>query len=452
MNPTDATSAPQLTPYQRDFVERFVREARPGSAHVLVAPVGLGKSFAVASAVDEMLRGLGVARVLVLCPAVLAAQWAFTLERAGAQAMVVDSRALRLMKEADRGPTEGFRRGASILSIDLAKRPDVRSVVVAAPWDVVVVDEAHGTQGLRRELVDALMARAPAPALLLVTGSPERLEGLAADAVVVDWTPAAVALYRTSVEKGMLRRHSVTYRRSPEEVALLHRVYDYANTVDGQAARGLFARAASSIRALEEGLMLLASREQPPGKAGALLQGIEQLETDVHLEQYRHLVKHLLAEETRLIVTFCEYRATASYLAAAVEGDDYVTSVLHQGQSRVEQEQAIVRLSSGRGVLVTTTAASRSASWGSVDAFIHYDLPMSPASFAERESRYRLFGRVNPCTAYLFDDESGALQLDGLLRKMVDKLDSIRVEVGFDFEAELRQIVGMSTPENAGLP
>ena len=140
---------PRYTPYQEEFFRRFVSDIQPGSVHFLVAPVGTGKSFAMAGTISELARTHRTRRTLLLAPAIVATLWADLLERRGSQPVVVDSRVLRLLREQLGDTPDDWPEGIYSLSIDLAKRPDVREFVCAVAWDLVVVDEAHGLSGQR---------------------------------------------------------------------------------------------------------------------------------------------------------------------------------------------------------------------------------------------------------------------------------------------------------------
>src|SRR6185295_14602757 len=88
-------------------------------------------------------------RVLVLTPSGLREQWAHELSsRFGIGARVADAVALR--RRAAAMPIGGNPWSAerlAIASIDYVKRPEVLPAAAATPWDVLVVDEAHGAAG-----------------------------------------------------------------------------------------------------------------------------------------------------------------------------------------------------------------------------------------------------------------------------------------------------------------
>ena len=91
---------------------------------------------------------------------------------------------------------------------------------------------------------------------------------------------------------------------------------------------------------------------------------------------------------------------------------------------------------------VTTAVASQYLSMNFVEAVIHYGLPMSPQQFAKRVGRYWRYGRDVPCTEYWLEDESGSLPIEQLLRKIVQKTDSISLEMDPDIHALFEEELG----------
>jgi superfamily II DNA or RNA helicase len=435
---------PRFTSYQQDLFQRIVEGLLPGSARIVIAPPGTGKSFVVTSAIVALLGAGRITRVLVLAPAALTEQWAHRLTRGNISSAVVDARELRLIKERSGDAGVDWPPGVSVMSMDLAKREDVRDIVAVVPWDLVVLDEAHLFQGQRRTLVEALARRSPAPALLLATATPARsINELAPGAVITDWTPEAARL-RAELDRQLSSR-TVSYRRSDDEIDLAHGVLDLARRLDRFRGLLLLRRAASSVNALEETLIRLVDVDATAGEghefAAPLLERVEQTRSDRRLEAYKELIGGLAKGRTSHAVTFCEFRATLSYVAAAVEGLDYPIRVLHGGMSGAQRDEVLDTFASQGGLLITTDGGSTGASWNFVEAAIHYDLPISAAAFLQRESRYRRFGRTLPCVAYLFRDSSEASAVEELLYRMVQKVSAAGQDLGEDFELALEKIL-----------
>ena len=447
MTDAEPRGGPRYTPYQQEFVRRFVAEVKPGSVHLLTGPVGTGKSFAMAGSISELAQARRVRRILVLAPAALTFQWVDQLESRGLDTVVIDGRMLRLLREQLGNTPDGWPEGVFSMSIDLAKRPTVREFVSAVAWDLVVVDEAHALSGQRLQLVEALVEKERPPSLLLATCVwSEGIRAFAERAALIDWTEA-VSEFRSRQKEGtdaQLVRVTRVYRRSDEEVAVAAGVVETARELGQLRGMVLLQRAASGVSSLENTLVRWV--EEPEENLehveamDELLKRVEQLRVDTRLECFNGLLEELVGAGTRHVVTFCQYRATLDYLVAAVERLDIADFGLHGGMSG-EQRRETMSLFEAEGGLLITTAAGMGLSLSFVEAVIHYDLPMSPVAFAQREGAYDRYGRSLPCTIYFFEDETGALPLEDLLVRMVRKQDLLTGEMDIDVSSVFRAVV-----------
>ena len=146
-----------------------------GTRRVLIADeVGLGKTIQAGLAIAEAVRRRPTARVLVLTPASLVAQWRAELaDRFALTTTFADRAGLDELSRAGRfGASPWDRRGIWIASPDFLKQPHVAGALPALPWDLLVIDEAHDVCGRseRHALCD-LLGRS-ACQLLLLTASP----------------------------------------------------------------------------------------------------------------------------------------------------------------------------------------------------------------------------------------------------------------------------------------
>jgi len=168
-----------LVPHQLR-VAAIVSQRRPPRA-LLADEVGLGKTIEAAMIVARLLASGRVARVLVLTPPSLTAQWFVELlRRFNLPFALFDEERCEAIEVADaeRNPFEDEQ--CVIADIDwLADTPRRATQVLAATWDLVVVDEAHhlewtpesASEGYR--LVERLAARSPG--LILLTATPQQL-------------------------------------------------------------------------------------------------------------------------------------------------------------------------------------------------------------------------------------------------------------------------------------
>jgi hypothetical protein len=339
------------------------------------------------------------------------------------------------------------------MSTDLAKRPDVKDLLSAARWDLVIADEAHLLAGQRLLLVEGLAGNNPAPALLLLSAFGLRnkaMPALSRKATVIDWRRAAAELcgLDEGVQDSSLVHVIRRYRRSPEEVRLVHHVIEYARQLGSDKGMDLLKFAASSTSNLENRLISWAETHNKEaddhGQIESLLLQLEQLRVDSRLDCFKFLVEELIERKVRHIVAMCEYRTTLDYLAAAVEKFDPPNFRLHSELTDEQRLNIISRFEAEGGLLIITGAASKGVSLCFVGAVIHYDLPVSPMAFYVRESRYNRYGRMQPCTVYFFEDESGAFPFEDLLLRMARKLDRVTnctdIDMGGLFHAALTGI------------
>ena len=165
---------PPVKPYlhQAEFLARTLFRV-PLRAFV-ADEIGLGKTI-TAIAAAKRLWDLGLARrVLILVPRVLVRQWLLELDRFGLNPQRIER------VNFDRFAGGGFPEGFYVASMDLVKRKRYASIIANAPWDIVIVDEAHrisktkrGKETLRYSIVEKLAAER-GRSLLLLSATPHR--------------------------------------------------------------------------------------------------------------------------------------------------------------------------------------------------------------------------------------------------------------------------------------
>ena len=154
-------SAIQVHAYQLEPVLKAL--AMPRVSLLLADGVGLGKTIQAGLVLEELLLRRRIRRILVLCPAMLQRQWKYELRRKfSLDFEVIDSEStfqLRRRLGIDTNPWKAFPR--IITSMDYLRMPDVLGqflqasgagpdadpdgdrIAAHAPWDLLIVDEAH---------------------------------------------------------------------------------------------------------------------------------------------------------------------------------------------------------------------------------------------------------------------------------------------------------------------
>ncbi len=373
-------SGPTLTfqpfDYQLQTVSTVLGRMR-GRA-ILADEVGLGKTIEAALVLSELrMRGLA-RRVLVVTPAGLVDQWREELERKFGLPTVVPRRGE--WNTTDESPVV-------VASLATARRDPTRSALVGAPWDLIIVDEAHRLRNPRsasgrfaRELTSRyllLLTATPvenklsdlyeltslvAPGLL---GTPaEFRRNYGADAV----TPNARRLpeLRRAVSEVTIR-----HRRSEVALRLPHRLAETtlvapspqeAELYDGIAARirqeGI--QASATLRLTLRSLARLAG-SSPAAAAptltklgwadlAALANAIGRpAKVDALLDRLRPHV-----EAGRKVLVFTAFRQTLAVLESALQQAGIPAAVYHGSLTRSAKESAMAQFRDTVPVLLST--------------------------------------------------------------------------------------------------
>lgn len=172
-----ARSRIALLPHQL-WVCKRVLEKWP--ARWLVADdVGLGKTIEAGLILTPLLSSGRVRRLLILVPASLVEQWQVRLRE------MFDIRVSRYVAEADTDNADYWNTHHCVVASAQTLRRDKAGrwerMYDAAPWDLVLVDEAHhmnvdddGRRTLAYSLAENLQQRALVRSLILFTGTPHR--------------------------------------------------------------------------------------------------------------------------------------------------------------------------------------------------------------------------------------------------------------------------------------
>ena len=442
-----------------------------GCRVLLADAVGLGKTIQAGLIVSE-LRARGAAdRVLVLTPAGLRDQWRAELrDRFGMTAVVADARTIRMAAvrlPPAMNPWSTF--DTVVASIDWVKRPEVLAAVAARPWDVVIIDEAHGaaSDSDRRAAADTLCAHAAY--VLLLTATPHN-----GDAAVFAslcrlghaHEDRLVVFRRTRHDAGVgTRRHVRTLRvRTTAAERRMHLALRcYGDTVIAErphawlALSVLHKRALSSAAALAESIdrrvaaldrdtPLLEGTQLPlqffePGESTSDDE-VPEWATELALSdaaRERHLLAavstaaraaasreskvralvRLLRRVRESAIVFTEYRDTLRRLQRALPRS---AIVLHGGMTREERRVAIDAFTRSPGaVMLATDAAGEGLNLhASCRLVINLELPWNPMRLEQRIGRVDRIGQSRDVHAmHLVARGTGEIALFARLRARV---------------------------------
>jgi superfamily II DNA or RNA helicase len=404
--------------------------------------VGLGKTIQAGLIVAETLARRGDAHVLVVCPAGLRDQWRSELTgRFHLAPVVLDSTSLQ------RQPLDSANPWAAhplvLTSTDYIKRPEVMRALEALVWDLLVVDEAHGTAGQSDRHAAATLLAERARTVVMLTATPHSGDDASFGRLTatgdLDGAFPLLVFRRTRADaSGAPRRRTRWLAARPTELELrMHRALeDYVARVwrrpTSPAARlamvVLTRRACSSAtslaRSLERRLALLsgeatndeqlalplisaaADDAEPDAQIGAPGLADERAERRT-LEQLLALAQRAARNESKVgtlrrllrrsnepAIVFTEYRDTLAMLDRVLAGFD--TCQLHGGLTATERLRVLHDFTTGaRRVLLATDTASEGLNLQHrCRLVVHLEVPWTPTRIEQRVGRVDRIGQL----------------------------------------------------------
>lgn len=438
---------------------------------ILADEVGLGKTIEAALVLSE-LRARGLAgRVLVVTPAGLVEQWREELERKFALPTVALEGGR--WERSDDAPVV-------VASLAAARREPAKSALVDAPWDLIVMDEAHRLRN-PRSASGRLARELTSRYLLLLTATPVenrlsdlyQLISLVAPGLL--GTPAefrriygadAPTVAATSVPE--LRRTvsqvTVRHRRSEVALRLPHRLAQTVVVPPSAAEQHWYAQIAARIRELGRDASaarrltlrsLARSAGSSPMAAGPTLRSLgwdelaEQAATIPSPAKFDALVEHLrphLAAGEKVLV-FTAFRQTLAALRTHLSRAGIDAAVYHGSLNRAGKEAAIAAFRGDAPVLLSTESAGEGRNMQFCHVMINIDLPWNPMQIEQRVGRLHRVGQehdvqVTNLVAMGTIEERILSVLEAkinLFELVVGELDMIlgRVDDDFDFETSV---------------
>lgn len=432
----------QILPHQVSAVMAAINKMRTRA--ILADEVGLGKTIEAGLIIKEYLaRGLAK-RVLVLTPAPLTTQWrGEMLYKFGEVFVVADPGQTK--NGPDEIPFQGFdRHPLLIASLDTAKHPANADMLLAQPWDLVVVDEAHrlknsATQAYK--FVKQLRTRF----FLMLTATPVQnslfeLYNLA-DLVQEGLLGTPEHFKETFVEDkngrvlknapklgDLLSRVMVRHRRAdvgitfadrrvetvllegtPAEMALHDAVLDFVRggTQSTSAAASATNRGFKTLTYIRLSRMMASSpaalastvkgmlAECTDAADGVALMRILQLAQEVQTNSKTRQLLRTLEEIGDKAIVFASFYETQRYLAEQLHAAGHEVVLFSGAMSQRDKDAAVARFREpgANKVLLCTDAGSEGVNLQFCHVLVNYDLPWNPMRVEQRIGRVHRIGQ-----------------------------------------------------------
>ena len=444
---------------------------------LLCDEVGMGKTVeAGLIALEYILRGL-VRRVLVLTPPSLVEQWQEEMRsKFNLDFVVYDSAEFK----AHPDPWATFPR--IIASIDTAKRESKQEQVLATPYDLVIVDEAHHLKKQRSQAYQ-LVSRLKKKYILLLTATPvendlEELFNLIT-LLFPGQLETATSFKRKYITRGdplkpkntetlkqLIREVMVRNRRSetgaiagsrsadmirieltPEEKAFYQRltvfVRGYYRAGEDKAQVGVHAfvlkilqrEAGSSIEAVLPTLHKMAANEDYPESLRGVLAALARQAGNVPRRAKVEALLKLLPRIQGKIIIFTGFTETQRHLVLALRAVGLTVAELHSGLRRQEKEEQVLLFAGEADILVSTETGSEGRNLQFANNIINYDLPWNPMRIEQRIGRIHRIGQEKDVHIYNF---SAVDTIEAHILEILDaKINMFQLVVG-----ELDMILG----------
>ncbi|HXT70338.1 MAG TPA: helicase-related protein [Vicinamibacterales bacterium] len=426
-----------------------------GHARLLIADeVGLGKTVQAGLVVAELVRRIATPRVLIVVPASLRDQWQTELvRRFDIDCLMAGRRQLdTLSLDGAFGASPWQRSGVWLVSTDFIKQPAVLRSLPRDPWDLIVMDEAHGICGDsdRYDACHGLAQRSRRVLLLTATphsGEDARFTRLISLGALGGAADRPLVFRRTRHELGLARTRHVRWhfvRLADLESATLEAIDGFereATTASAppeiEAARLLVSvlrkRALSTFASLSISLsrrlrwlgdedsgrehwtqprLLFDDIDVDEDGAADRAALTAEIGLDAHrerwwLHQLKDLadsaaqveskierLKALLSRTSEPVIVFTEFRDSLDAIVRHLQQDRTI-AVIHGGQARREQQAELKRYLSGpASVLIATDVAGQGLNLQSRGRWvISLELPWNPARLEQRLGRVDRIGQ-----------------------------------------------------------
>jgi SNF2 family DNA or RNA helicase len=461
-------------PHQIETVRKVLRHFR---GRVLLADeVGLGKTIEACLLLREyLLRGLA-RRVLILVPAPLVSQWEEELRGKFALDFTVAAQASHA-----RDPDFWLENDRVLASLSFAKSVKRAEQVALAPWDLVMVDEAHHCKNRATknwQLINSLQRRH----MFLLTATPvqnnlielynlltllepghlrteadfkkqyikrgnprdprnrERLRSLLGEVMIRNT--------RSLVQMDLPPRYAQTIQARPGEQELQlyaslteflrQRLPKRPGEVTGESANAADAPVGNQLTRMQLSALLAAQGSHPVALQNTLERVAEVDPVAKHVVEQAAAITHSAKDDKLLelieqsrghkILVFVNFRRTLHRLQELLSHAGVGFATFSGEQTSAQKDAAVEDFRERVPVMLCTDSGGEGRNLQFADTLVNYDLPWNPMKIEQRIGRVHRIGQTqevfvfNLCTA-------GSLE-DRILKLLHEKIRMFELVVG----------------------
>lgn len=450
-----------LRPHQKDLVNQLL-EANAPSRFLLSSLPGGGSMTALSAAAGAMLANRGILRCLVIAPSNLGEMWCDQLRSFGCHGAtkMTPPAYRRLQADTAQGINVWETLLCAVVSIDFLKLENRMDEVIAAKWDLVILDGFHNYTDSsqrgsaakmiwsdRRIAIAVVVSSTPIPLAWMVDGP---------RTTIIHWKLSDLISQQALPQRNI---HAVLYTPSEFEQQLAERVSKLVEQIpksinSQQTAMLLAHRLSSSKYALEQSLRRLltidpfgdielnnwtpddikAEAEAITGEKSVLidpiigeqiLELIEREPSDSKWECFFQLLCRQDVGRTCTGILFTDYPETAEYIEYLVKSRGINVFSFTDSSTAAQMEHAIQESRRVPSLLIVSSPIEGTGINFTNQVF-HYDMPWTPRILEQRMGRVERVGsEFNNFDHYIISKQALTTEEFEKLQGSISKIDII---------------------------
>ena len=461
-----------LLPYQVDGIAFAVGAGRA----ILADDMGLGKTIQGIGVAELLSRLADIKRVLVVCPASLKSQWQSEINK-------FCSKSSQLIMGNGKERVEQYFNETFFTVCNYEQVVRDLSAVEAVPWDLIILDEGQRIKNWESRTSEAIRTL-KSPFRLVLSGTPleNQLGELFTVVRFVDEQRLGSAhtffnKHRVVDDRGKIigyrnldelrqslspillrRKRNEVIKELPERTDEVVRIEPTEEQRDMSNGHLKIASQIAAKKFLTEMDLLRLQKALLMARMAAdstFLVDKQEPEYSTKLERLHELLDSLIADPTRKIVLFSEWRTMLDRIESRLDliGCEYVRL---DGQVPQKKRAAIVSQFQNNPecrVILMTNAGSTGLNLQSANTVINVDLPWNPAVLEQRIARAHRMGQKNPVHVYklvtvdtieerLLETLASKQDLANAALDMSSDVDSVEMTTGIaDLKKRLEKIL-----------